>query len=173
MKIATASIKNGLRYHQPLAVLPEEHPVELREPRAVFVTLTIDGELRGCVGTLEANRALVANVATYAFAAAFSDTRFPPLTAAEAPQVKIQISILSELEPIWFKSEAELLTHIRAGVDGLLLEERNCRGTLLPTVWQDIPNPRNFLERLKMKAGLPPNYWSDSVQVHRYTTTCL
>jgi AmmeMemoRadiSam system protein A len=125
------------------------------------------------VGILEANAPVVVNVAKHAYAAAFSDTRFSPLARSEFPHIRIKISILSELEPIAFQSEQELLAQIRQGVDGLLLEEGPYRGTLLPSVWEDIPEPCDFLRRLKQKAGLSANYWSNTLTVKRYTTFCF
>jgi uncharacterized protein len=173
LAVARASIDHGLQSKNPLPVDPEDYAPELRAPRAVFVTLKSQGDLRGCVGTLEADLPLVVNVARFAFASAFSDTRFPPLTRAEVGGLAVQISVLTELEPILFDSEAELLGRIRPRVDGLLLEEGVNRGTLLPSVWEEIPDPREFLRRLKLKAGLPMDYWSDTVRVRRYRTTCV
>ncbi len=173
LRVARDSIEYGLRQRQPLPVNAQEFSPELQAWRGVFVTLTLDDELRGCVGTLEATQPLIANVAKYGYAAAFSDSRFPPLRQTELPGLKIHISVLTEPEPIKFSSEADLLRQIQPGVDGLLLEEGACRGTLLPSVWEDIPDPTEFLRRLKIKAGLSPYYWSASVAVKRYRTVMI
>jgi AmmeMemoRadiSam system protein A len=145
----------------------------LREPRAVFVTLTLDQVLRGCLGTFESGCALAINVAHYAYAAAFNDPRFSPIIAEELPLLQIHLSILSPLEDMAFASEEDLLRQIRPGQDGLLLEEGGHRGTFLPSVWEDLPEPGEFLRRLKMKAGLPPHYWSPHIRLRRYTATYI
>ncbi len=173
LQVADASIEYGLCYHQPLPVAPADYPAPLQMPRAVFVTLTLHSTLRGCVGTLDSGQPLVVNTAKYAYAAAFSDTRFSPLTRDEYSGLNIHISLLSALETLPCSSENDLLAKIRPGLDGLLLEEGGYRGTLLPSVWQDIPEPREFLRRLKMKAGLPPGYWSQQLQVRRYTAQSI
>jgi AmmeMemoRadiSam system protein A len=172
LDLAHQSIAHGLTHHAALPLNPSDFPEELRESRPVFVTLNLHGELRGCIGTLEYSRPLVANVAQYAYASAFSDPRFPPLSDSELPLIKIHISILGPLQPMTFSSELDLLAQIRPGQDGLLLEDGFHRGTLLPSVWEDIPRKEEFLERLKIKAGLAGDYWSDQIRVKRYTAFC-
>lgn len=173
LKVAHDSIVHGLDQHQALPVDPEQYPPELRKPQAVFVTLMSEADLRGCVGVMESTQPLVVNVAQYAYAAAFNDSRFPPLARGEMEGLHIAISLLSALEPVTCASEEELLRKIRPGVDGLLLEDGLCRGTLLPAVWEDIPEPREFLRRLKLKAGMRAHEWSPTMRVHRYTTECV
>ena len=170
LETARESIRRGFAYDRALPVDPAGYPEELRVPAPVFVTLTRQQELRGCIGALESGRSLVENVAFYAHAAAFSDSRFPPLVPDEFPGLEIAISVLSPLEPISFSSEADLVRQLRPGVDGLLLEAGCCRGTFLPSVWESLPEPVDFLRRLKVKAGLEPDYWSEAMQVRRYTT---
>ncbi|HEC18430.1 MAG TPA: AmmeMemoRadiSam system protein A [Gammaproteobacteria bacterium] len=169
-KIARESIAYGLQHGRPLPVEVERFPRPLREPGASFVTLNKHGELRGCIGSLEAQRPLVEDVAHNAFAAAFSDPRFPPVTAQELPALEDHISVLSPATPMTFTSEADLLRQIRPGIDGLVLEDGWHRGTFLPSVWESLPDKEQFLQHLKMKAGLPPDYWSDTLRVSRYTT---
>ena len=142
---------------------------ELLEKRATFVTLTIRGALRGCIGMLEACRPLVEDVARNACAAAFGDPRFGPLSREEFEQMDLHISVLSPPEEMVFSSEADLLEQIRPGVDGLILQDAGRRGTFLPCVWEELPNQEIFWMHLKMKAGLPTNYWSDTLRVYRYT----
>jgi uncharacterized protein len=142
---------------------------ELREERATFVTLTMDGALRGCIGMLEACRPLAEDVAENAKAAAFRDPRFPPLSEEEFEKIDIHISVLSPPEEITFSSEAGLLEQIRPGTDGLILQEGSRRGTFLPSVWEELPDKEQFLTHLKMKAGLPGSYWSGTLRVFRYT----
>jgi len=173
LRLARRSIEHGLRYGRPLEPeIPTDNPA-LRAPRAVFVTLHRFKELRGCIGTLEADEPLVRNVAIYSYHAAFSDTRFEPLTWEELPDVEIQISILSPLEELRFASEEDLLRQIRPGIDGLLLEDDEYRGTFLPSVWESLPDKHEFLRKLKRKAGLSEDHWSDTLRVWRYTTFCF
>jgi len=142
---------------------------ELKEERATFVTLTINGSLRGCIGMLEACRPLAEDIAENAVSAAFRDPRFPPLSRDEFDDLKISISVLSPPEEMTFSSEADLLAQIRPGIDGLILQEGGRRGTFLPSVWEELPETELFFEHLKMKAGLPAGYWSDTLRVFRYT----
>ena len=144
-------------------------PSELKQKRATFVTLTLGGALRGCIGMLEACRPLAEDVAANACAAAFEDPRFEPLSKEEFENLEIHISVLSPPEEMKFSSEADLLEQIRPGVDGLILQEGGRRGTFLPSVWEDLPGAELFLMHLKMKAGLPNTYWSDTLRVSRYT----
>lgn len=170
LDLARRSIAHGLDHGTALRVDPADYPEPLRAERAAFVTLHRDGELRGCIGHLEACQALVSDVAENAFAAAFRDPRFPPLTRQEASRLAVHISVLSPAEPMTFSSEADLLAQIRPGVDGLILRDGFARGTFLPSVWESLPQPRDFLNHLKRKAGLPTDHWSDRIRVERYTT---
>jgi AmmeMemoRadiSam system protein A len=170
LDIARRSIEHGLYQEGPLPVKPEDFEPALREWRATFVTLQILGTLRGCIGTLAAVRPLVSDVAYHAHAAAFGDPRFPPLRPDELASLEIHVSILSLPEAIEFDSEADLLKKLRPGVDGLILEAGWHRGTFLPSVWESLPDPREFLRQLKRKAGLPPDYWSSELKLRRYTT---
>lgn len=170
LQIARDSIRHGFQNRKPLVIDLERCSPSLREPAAVFVTLTINDDLRGCIGTMESGVALAANVANYAHAAAFSDSRFSPLTATEFDSIHIHISVLSPMEPVSFQSETELIDKIRPGIDGLLFEDTGHRATFLPSVWEKIPEPREFLRKLKIKAGLSPAHWSPHVRVRRYTS---
>jgi len=145
-----------------------EYDRELREAAAVFVTLTREGDLRGCVGSLEASDALVQAVASAAFNSAFLDRRFAPLRAHELELLSIEISVLSQLEPLQGESRAALLQCLRPGIDGLVIEDRGRRATFLPKVWDKIGSPQAFVEQLLLKAGLPAGYWSDNIRAQRY-----
>ena len=101
------------------------------------------------------------------------DPRFRPLTDAEYPKLVLDISILSTPQPMHFESEQDLLRQIRPGIDGLILSDHGHRGTFLPSVWEQLPDPVIFLQHLKQKAGLPTNYWSDTIQVENYTTELI
>lgn len=136
---------------------------------ATFVTLYREGELHGCIGTLRAHRPLVEDVRHNAVAAAFLDPRAMPLELQDVPALDIEISHLSDLEPIDFASEQDLLGQLRPGIDGVLLRCGAARGTFLPQVWEKIPGPADFLAELKRKAGLPSSYWSSQMCAERYT----
>lgn len=170
LRLARESIAHGLAHGCPLPVNPEDLPPVLQAPGATFVTLKAQGVLRGCIGHLQAVQPLIRDVAENAFAAAFRDPRFPPVTAPELDAIGIEISVLSPPEPLSFRSEAELVACIEPGRDGLILEAGSARGTFLPTVWESLPDPRAFVRELKRKAGLDPSYWSDAIQVSRYRT---
>lgn len=141
----------------------------LREPGACFITLMRHGQLRGCVGSIQAYRPLLEDVWSNARAAAFSDTRFPPLGREELADVSIEVSLLSPSEPVACSCEEEAVAVLRPGLDGVILECRDRRGTFLPQVWDQLPDPRDFLGQLKRKAGLPPTFWSPEVRLWRYT----
>jgi len=171
--IAGLSIQHGLVNHTPFPLGKEGLAAELAIPRATFVTLHLDGQLRGCIGSLQAVRPLAEDVAYNAFAAAFLDRRFAPLSAREAGQIQLHLSLLTPATPVQFSSEADLLTKIVPFEDGLILEDGSRRGTFLPSVWESLPNPEKFLQHLKLKAGLPPDHWSTTLKVWRYHTESI
>ncbi len=144
-------------------------PEPLKAMRASFVTLTSGGRLRGCVGSLVAQRPLLADIVANARNAGFQDRRFDPLSAGELAGLDIEVSVLSYPRPIAFASEAELVRAIRPDVDGLILTDGNSRGLFLPSVWESLPDVHDFLRQLKRKAGLAPDHWSKSLRVHRFT----
>ncbi len=166
--IALESIESGLASRRPLEVLAESYSPALREPGATFVTLKSEGRLRGCVGSLQARRALVEDVARNAFAAAFRDSRFPPLARSELPSLELHISRLTPPTPLPARSREELLGAMLPGVDGLVLEDPPYRATFLPQVWEALPDPRQFLAELCLKAGLAPDHWSETLRWSRY-----
>jgi AmmeMemoRadiSam system protein A len=170
LQLARDSIRHGLAAGRPLAVDLANLPPALKAVRATFVTLQKHGELRGCIGSLEAARPLAEDIAHNAYAAAFQDPRFPPLGAAEVDGLEIHLSLLTPAQPMSFQSEEDLVAQLRPGVDGLILADHGRRGTFLPSVWEQLPGPAQFLEHLKLKAGLPKEYWSDSIRVFRYET---
>ena len=173
LDVARRSIEIGARAGQPMEVDPGSFPEPLRRVRSSFVTLERDGQLRGCVGSLEARLPLVADVARSAYKAAYEDPRFPPVSAEELDRLDLHVSVLEPAEPMHFRSEADLLAQLRPGVDGVILREGRAYATFLPDVWQSLPEPRDFLEHLKHKAGLPADYWSPSVAVLRYRTRAI
>jgi hypothetical protein len=143
----------------------------LDAPGATFVTLTHQGELRGCIGTLIAERPLHEDVTSNARAAAFRDPRFAPVTRREFTGLSVEVSLLSPLEPVAFENESQLLALLRPGIDGVLLEHGWQRGTFLPQVWEQLPEPKAFLAHLKRKAGLPADFWAHDIKVSRYSVS--
>lgn len=141
---------------------------ELGKMGATFVTLTQRGELRGCIGSLEAWRPLLLDVQENARAAAFRDPRFAPLNEDELPITRVGVSLLTTPEPMSFRSEADALAQLRPNVDGIIFTAGNRRSTFLPQVWEQLPEPAEFMARLKLKAGLPGNYWGQEVRLERY-----
>ncbi|TAK85595.1 MAG: AmmeMemoRadiSam system protein B [Betaproteobacteria bacterium] len=140
----------------------------LNQAGASFVTLKKSGALRGCIGSLDALRALKADVAENAVGAAFRDPRFPALVPAEWPQCSVEVSLLSRPKPLRFADEADLLEQVVAGEDGLILEAQGRRATFLPQVWESVPDPRAFLHELIRKAGLPADAQLARCRISRY-----
>ena len=144
--------------------------VVVREKRGVFVTLHRGGALRGCIGSLAATEPLVDAVKRNAVNAAFHDPRFEPLTVAELPDLHIEVSILTEPQPLPHADADELLRLLRPGVDGVILQgSGDEQATFLPQVWQQLPLPVQFLGHLCRKAGLAENAWrSGKLRIHTY-----
>lgn len=170
LSIAYASIEAAVTRGElaPFDVVSPEAP--LNRPGASFVTLRIGEDLRGCCGSVEAARSLSEDVWNNAWASAFADPRFPPLTDRELRDTNIHISVLSAPEPLFVESEAELLAIVRPGIDGLILQAGVRRSTFLPAVWEQLPAPADFVRHLKLKAGWPPDVWPADLRVWRYTT---
>jgi AmmeMemoRadiSam system protein B/AmmeMemoRadiSam system protein A len=143
-------------------------PSWLHEQRATFVTLKQAGELRGCIGSLQARRALGVDVAANARAAAFSDPRFAPLSANDLPETEVEVSVLSNPVRVMFSEHQELVAQLRPGVDGLILAAEAQRGTFLPQVWEQLPDPEVFLAHLKRKAGVSETFPTRRCSVWRY-----
>lgn len=169
-KIARDAINYGLKHQDLMPVELHSLPSSITEQRASFVTLFAAGTLRGCVGTLEAYRPLAEDVAANAYAAAFRDHRFAPIKADLVGDLDIHISLLTPPQAIDCTSENALLTQLIPGRDGLILDDGQHRATFLPAVWDALPNPERFVTELKRKAGLPVDYWSDTLRCYRYQT---
>jgi len=151
-----------------VATQPEpDHPA-LLEPGATFVTLTQNGRLRGCIGSLEARRPLDDDVKSNARFAAFRDPRFAPLTRDELERTRVEVSLLTPAVPIEFADEADAIRQMRPGIDGMIFECRGQRGTFLPQVWESLREPHAFFSHLKQKAGFAPDFWSPEVKLYRY-----
>ena len=162
---ARSSIAEALR----LIALPAPERPFLQRPGATFVTLRQFGDLRGCIGSLQARRPLGADVRANAVAAAFNDPRFAPLAAAEFAEIDVEVSLLSAASPLPVANEDDLHAQLRAGVDGLILELGHRSSTFLPQVWDMLPSTRDFVDELKRKAGLPRDFWSAELRFSRYT----
>jgi AmmeMemoRadiSam system protein A len=160
-----AAVRDGIATHVAL----EKVSPMLREPGAAFVTLTENGDLRGCIGTLEAYRPLAEDVAANSMASALRDPRFPPVSPRDLPQITLEISVLSKPAAFPVSSEAELLQKLQPGVHGLIIEDGMHRATFLPAVWEQLPDPHDFVAHLKHKAGLPPHYWSPTMKCQVYS----
>lgn len=170
LSIARQSITSGVETGLPLKLDTLQLPAALMQTRASFVTLRQLNELRGCTGSLEAHQPLALDVAKIACQTALSDPRFYPLQSREIDGIKIEISVLSPLVQLAVESEAELLATLVPEVDGLVLEAGFRKATFLPKVWEQLPDPRQFLGELKCKANLPKDYWSADIKLYRYHT---
>ena len=166
LAIARAIITKQLGTFASLAKTTD-HPW-LNELAATFVTLKLDGDLRGCIGSLKAHHSLMNDLQTNAIAAAFQDPRFPPLTKEELNRITIEISLIGDSEPINFTDEADALAKLQPHVDGIIFECGRYRSTFLPQVWEQLPTPKMFMAHLKQKAGLAPDFWSKDVLLYRY-----
>ncbi|MDH3978879.1 MAG: AmmeMemoRadiSam system protein A [Gammaproteobacteria bacterium] len=151
--------------------IDHDTPSWLHEPGASFVTLTQQGALRGCIGSLEAYRSLAEDVHANAIAAALRDPRFQPLDARELSRTRIEVSLLSGARDMQFDSEQHVLKQLRPGVDGVVLQYGSARGTFLPQVWASLPEPADYLAQLKRKAGLPADFWHEDICLSRYSVT--
>jgi len=140
----------------------------LQEKGACFVTLKKDGELRGCIGSLEARRPLLQDVHANAIHAALHDPRFPLLSLAELEDIRIEVSLLSPSTRMAFTSESDALNQLRPGHDGVIFECGSHKSTFLPQVWEQLPDPAMFMAHLKLKAGLPADFWHEDVLIYIY-----
>lgn len=143
----------------------------LHQTGATFVTVRRGGELRGCVGSLEAHRTLIEDLRHNARAAVLHDPRFQPLSHGELDEIEIEVSLLSSLEPVPCASQADAVAQLRPGRDGVVLEHQGRRGTFLPQVWESLPSPEMFLARLKEKIGFEAGFWHPEMRLFRYTVS--
>jgi len=141
----------------------------LQENGASFVTLTIDSELRGCIGALEAFQPLAEDVREHAVSAALYDPRFPPVRENELSRIKLEVSRLTAPQLLEYSSSEDLLNKLNPHVDGVILRDNHRRATFLPQVWEKIPNPAEFLGHLCQKMGVRANVWQGgTLQVYVY-----
>jgi len=170
LKLARDTIACALNDQPEPQIDPGLLSPALQENGASFVTLTIHGNLRGCIGSLEAHQCLAFDVREHALQAAFEDYRFAPLTEEELPRTMIEISRLTEPINLVYESPAELPTALKPGVDGVILQDGFRRATFLPQVWEQLPQPNAFLSHLCAKMGVPADVWQKKMlQVKTYS----
>lgn len=159
LQLARAALERGVRGQEPPVVNLEAVAPLLRAPGASFVTLTIHGDLRGCIGALEPYQPLALDVREHAVAAALDDPRFLPVAAEELDQIAIEISRLTLPKSLEYQDPLDLLSRLRPNVDGVILRDGTRRATYLPQVWEKIPDKAAFLDSLCTKMGSPPDTW--------------
>ncbi len=169
LHIAREAIENAVRGKPQPSLKKDSHKSVLNEDGASFVTLTINGELRGCIGALEAYQPLAEDVREHAIAAALQDPRFPPISEAELSRIQIEVSYLTQPQELQYSDSEDLLAKLRPHVDGVILKHGLRRATFLPQVWEKIPDPQEFLSQLCYKMGERPNLWRQAkLQVYIY-----
>lgn len=170
LQVAREAIRSPLEGEKQFHIDLKRFPEPFREDAACFVTINLNGQLRGCIGSLTAHRPLVLDVAENAQAAAFRDPRFRQLSYDEYQDIDVHISILSKPIEVVVDSREALIEKLKPGVHGLILKDGSHQATYLPSVWDQIPDAETFVSELRRKAGLPADGWSDSMQVFFYTT---
>ncbi len=166
--LAALSIDYGLEHAAPMKVKLADHSEVIQKDGACFVTLKKNGDLRGCIGSPQAHRPLVEDVVQNAYRAAFTDPRFPKLEADERENIEISISVLSPAVPMTFDNEEDFLDQLRPGIDGLIIEDMGLRSLFLPSVWSQLPGKKDFVGRLKLKAGMTQDHWSPAFKAMRF-----
>ncbi len=170
LKIAKVSLDEAVVYHKQFSPSRENYADVLFNRGAVYVDLYQNGKLRGSSGALLPSQAVAFAVAQNSYMAALEDKNFSPISKEDLPNIKIKLSLLSGYERIIYKNEADLLNKLQVGKDGLVLRDGNRQGVLLPYEWQQYSKPAEFLNNLKIKAGMSPAYWSNSIKIYRFRT---
>jgi AmmeMemoRadiSam system protein A len=169
LKAAREAIRDALQKKKGNDREREAISPRFSEKRGTFVTLTIDGHLRGCIGHLTPQKSLIEGVKMNAIQAAFQDPRFKPLSGDELDRVSVEVSILTEPRPLLYSDGADLKNKLRPGTDGVLIKKGYRQGTFLPQVWEQLPDTESFLTHLCMKAGLDGDAWKhEKLQVLIY-----
>jgi len=169
LRLAREAMEHGVRGKELPSLDKASLTSRLLENGASFVTLTINHDLRGCIGALEAYQPLVDDVREHAIAAALNDPRFPPVNESELNRIHIEVSRLSAPQPLEYASSEDLPARLKPHVDGVILKDDYHRATFLPQVWEQIPDPVNFLNHLCAKMGAPSNLWRNKkLQVYVY-----
>lgn len=168
LKIAREAVNEAVLHKSYYKPTRKEYDNNLFNRGAAFVTINQNGKLRGCIGSLLANQAIAFDVAQNAYSAALEDNRFSPLTNEDLKDLSLSVSLLTGFERIAYKSEQDLLAQLVPGADGLVIRAGNRQGVFLPAVWKELPDRADFLNNLKVKAGMTPSFWSDNVKVYRF-----
>ena len=169
LRLAREAMECGVRGKKLPPLDKNSLTPHLLEQGASFVTLTINGDLRGCIGALEANQPLVDDVREHAVAAALEDPRFRPVAESELDRIKLEVSRLTAPRPLEYSDSEDLLKKLRPHVDGVILKNDYRRATFLPQVWDQIPDPEDFLDHLCAKMGANQNLWLNTkLQVYIY-----
>jgi AmmeMemoRadiSam system protein A len=163
LQLARKTLETVIRDHSKYHVDLEKYTPRLQQNGASFVTLTRHEALRGCIGTLEAYQPLVQDVCEHAEAAALEDYRFPPVRKEELDQIKIEVSVLTPAVPLEYSTSDELIERLRPGIDGVVLRDGIHRATFLPQVWEQLPEPEDFLSHLCAKMGAASDLWRRKV----------
>ena len=159
LRIAREAIEHRVKGKKLPPVETTSLTQTIQEQGASFVTLAIGGQLRGCIGTLEAHQPLADDVREHAVAAAFEDPRFPPLREDELSRIQIEVSRLTRPVPLEYKDADDLISKLRPHIDGVILKDGLRRATFLPQVWEKLPNPSEFLDNLCYKMGMAHQHW--------------
>ncbi len=159
LQVARQALEGSVRGEDLPSLDLQSMSPRLQEQGATFVTLTIDGNLRGCIGALDAHQPLVEDVREHAIAAALQDFRFPNVEPGELPLIEIEVSRLTHPIPLVYDTPENLLATLRPEVDGVLICDGSRRATFLPQVWEKLPDPIEFLNSLCYKMGVAPDLW--------------
>jgi AmmeMemoRadiSam system protein A len=171
LDIADRAVREGLIGENPTIPGLDLLPASLARPSGVFVTLTVDGDLNGCIGSVEGDEPLARSTARHAWSAAFDDPRLPKLQASDYERLTIEVSVLSPLHAVESGSREELSGRLRPAVEGLLLGTAQTRAVFLPSVWSQLPQPSEFVDQLLRKAGFIPGSWPEGIRAWCFTTT--
>jgi AmmeMemoRadiSam system protein A len=159
LRLARSAVERAAHGEEPPPINPDVLTPHLREPAASFVTLTINGDLRGCIGALEPSMPLIEDVRDHAAAAALDDPRFMPVRPDELERIDIEVSRLTVPGVLDYADSADLLARLRPGIDGVILREGRRRATFLPQVWEKLPDKAAFLDQLCAKMGVATDSW--------------
>jgi uncharacterized protein len=159
LRLAREALESGVRGKSLPAPDPTQLTPLLRAKGAAFVTLTIHGQLRGCIGALQPYQPLADDVIEHAIAAGLEDYRFPPVRPNELPNIRVEVSRLTLPQPLAYTDSDDLLAELRPGIDGVILCDGSRRATFLPQVWEQIPDKVEFLSHLCTKMGAAANLW--------------
>lgn len=173
LNLAMHTMRTASEGGEQSVIEPMSEMSNLHKTACCFVTLIKNDCLRGCIGNLLPTMPLFRDVIKNTLSAMYDDPRFGKVTIDEIDDIQIQLSILSSLKLMPVESEADLLKKITPFVDGIVLQEGSNRGTFLPSVWESLPDPVDFIRHLKQKAGLKSNHWSDKIEIKRYSVLKL